>query len=148
MSFDKEAFLNTEVKGAMETTYTPVPEGEWPAYVKDLDMREVNDTPVLDLLWVVIDDRVKEQLGMDEPTVRQSLFLDVNENGTLEFGPNKNVQLGRIREVAGLNDPNKPFNFNMLRGIGPYSIKVIHNASQNDPERKYANVQRVAKLAA
>ena len=51
-SFDKETFMNAEITGAMETVYTPVPEGVWPGYVKDLDLREVNDQPVLDLIWV------------------------------------------------------------------------------------------------
>ena len=146
-SFDKETFMNTEVVGAMETVYTPVPEGEWPGYVKDLDMREVNDSPVIDLTWVIIDDRVKEQLGIDEPTVRQTLFLDVDSNGSLSFGPNKNVQLGRVREVAGLNDPAAPFNFRMLQGIGPFTLKIGHRADKNDPSKVYADVQRISAVA-
>ena len=146
-SFDKETFMNAEVTGAMETVYTPVPEGEWPGYVKDIDLREVNDQPVLDLTWVVIDDRVKEQLGVDEPIVRQTLFLDVDANGVLSFGPNKNVQLGRVREVAGLNNPEQAFNFRMLQGIGPFKLKIGQTVDKKDPTRVYANVQRISAAA-
>lgn len=146
-SFDKDTFLNTEVTGKMETVYTPVPEGEWPGYVKDLDMREVNDQPVLDLIWAIIDDRVKEQLGIDEPTVRQSIFIDVEPNGTLSFGPNKNVQLGRVRDVAGLNAPEQPFTFRMLQGIGPFKLKIGHRPDKRDPSRVYADVQRISPAA-
>ncbi len=146
-TFDKETFMNAEVVGAMETVYTPVPEGEWPGYVKDLDMREVNDSPVIDLVWVIIDDRVKEQLGIDEPTVRQTLFLDVDSNGSLSFGPNKNVQLGRVREVAGLNDPSQPFNFRMLQGIGPFTLKISNNPDKKDSTKVWANVERISAVA-
>ena len=146
-SFDKETFMNAEVTGAMETNYTPVPEGEWQGYVKDLDLREVNDQPVLDLIWAIVDDRVKEQLGIDEPTVRQTLFLDVDANGALQFGPNKNVALGRVREVANLNDPEAAFNFRMLQGIGPFNLKIGHRVDKRDPSRVYADVQRISAAA-
>ncbi len=143
-TFDKETFMNAEVIGAMETVYTPVPEGEWQGYVKEVDPREVNDEPVIDLTWVIIDDRVKEQLGIDEPTVRQTLFLDFDSNGVLSFGPNKNVQLGRVREVAGLNDPAAPFNFRMLQGIGPFTLKIDHRADKKDPSKVYADVKHIS----
>ncbi len=146
-SFDKETFMNAEVVGAMETHYTPVPEGEWQGYVKEVDPREVNDRPVLDLTWVIIDDRVKEQLGIDEPTVRQTLWLDVDSNGAIEFGPNKNIDLGRVREVAGLNDPSQPFNFRMLQGIGPFTLKVGNKPDAKDPTKIYANVLRISPVA-
>ncbi len=146
-TFDKDSFMNAEVTGAMETHYTPCPEGEWQGYVKDLDLREVNDQPVIDLTWAIIDDRVKEELGIDEPTVRQTLWLDVDANGALSFGPNKNVDLGRVRAIAGLNDPATPFNFRMLQGIGPFTLKIGHRPDKNDASKVYADVKRISAVA-
>lgn len=145
--FDKETFMNTEVVGKSATSYTPCPVGEWQGYVKDLVLREVGDSPVLDLIWAIIDDRVKEELGIDEPTVKQTLFLDVDSNGALSFGPNKNVALGRVRDIANLNNPEEAFNFRMLQGIGPFMLKIDHRPDKNDPSRVYADVKRISAVA-
>ena len=40
---------------------------------------------------------------MDEPTARQTIWLDVNEQGGLVFGKNKNVSLGKLRDALGQN---------------------------------------------
>lgn len=125
--FDAEEMMNLTTEGAMETSMTPVPEGEWPAYIKKVDFRqgEKNDRQwvACDLTWAVTDQSVIDQLGIPEPTVRQSLFLDI-ANGLLELGPNKNVQLGRLRAAVGQNGPGE-WGFGMLEGQAAV-VRVEH----------------------
>lgn len=147
--FDKESFLNSTVTGANETKVTPVPEGEYTAMIDDLDIRtgEKDGKPwaSLSIKWYIPDEQLKALLGMEHPTVTDSIFLDM-ENGKLAFGPNKNVRLGRIREAAGQNDPKKPWSFAMLKGAGPVKIKVGSRPATDGSGDSYPTVERVAKV--
>ena len=144
MSFDKETFLNTEVRGKMETTYTPLPIDDYTGYIDDIDGREAGDSRILDVIWAITDEKAKEFLGMDKPTVRQSIFLDYEEDGTLQFGKNKNLQLGKVREAVGQNGDGA-WTPRMLVGAGPCLLKIGHRADKNDPEKRYADVKQVVK---
>lgn len=143
--FDKDTFLSTEVKGANEVKYTPVPVGEYQAFIDDLGADSYEDTPILIVTYALLDEELKKTLGLDKPTVQDRIFLDVDDTGNLLFGPNKNVRLGRTREACGQNDPKKPWNFNMLRGAGPVMIKISHNFHKQTGEGPFARVDRVVK---
>jgi len=39
-SFDPNVFLAQEVKGANEIKFTPIPKGEYKAFIDDIDMDE------------------------------------------------------------------------------------------------------------
>lgn len=144
--FNKEAFLNSTVTGANETKSTYVPKGEYTAYIDDLDVNsgEKDGRPwhSLNLKWYIPDENLKKALGLEHPTVQDSIFLDL-ENGVLAFGTNKNVRLGRIREAVGQNDPKKPWSFSMLKGAGPFKILVGSRPGKDGDE--YPTVERVAK---
>lgn len=151
--FDKDTFLNTEVKGANETKYTPVPVGEHKgAYVDDLgldsykDQNTQEDLPILIVTWTIPNEELKKSLGVEKVTVQDRMFLDVDKNGNVLFGPNKNVKLGKTREAVGQNDPKKPWNFNMLRGAGPCDLKITHNFNKAG-EGPFARVDRVVRSA-
>ena len=149
--FDKDTFLNTSVTGATDSTYTPIPEGEYKAFIDELGLDKYNDAergevPVLILTYALIEvDHLKEELGIAKPTVQDRLFLDV-ENGALAFGPNKNVKLGMVREATGQNDAKKAWNMNLLRGAGPVVLKVTHRYNKAG-EGPFSNVARIAKAA-
>lgn len=156
MSFDPNTFLNTEVSGAMETKYPLIPESQegYRAVVKKVDGRVEKvtkgpnvgkDQPICDVTFVVDDEGVRQQLQMPEPTIRMSLFLDMNAAGQLELGTGKNIQLGRLREALGQNDPNTPWTFSKLVG-GACKIKVKHSPNEKDPSSPFANVSGVAPL--
>jgi hypothetical protein len=104
-NFNADAFMQTEVEGEFETEFTPIPEDEYRALIKDVTAGTTPNkgTPYLEVTWIVDDDGVRELLGLDEPTVRQTIWLDVNESGSLEFGKNKNIGLGRLRDALGQN---------------------------------------------
>jgi len=149
-SFDADTFLSTTVEGEMETHFTPVDEGEYTAMIEDIAAREVTGnqgtTPVLDVMYNVLDEEVKEKMGMDKVIVRQSIFLDVEEDGRLALGqPNKNIKLGKLRDALGQNGSG-PWSFHDLKGAGPLVIKVSQRADKNDPSIVYNDVQRTAAI--
>ena len=121
--FNADTFLEQTVTGAHETKYPVIPAGEYPAISKSIKAREMPNTKepekgpftVVDLVWGIDDAGVKEETGLDSPTCRQSIFLELHE-GLLDMRPKKNIPLGRMREALGLNDPDKPFSFNDLVG--------------------------------
>lgn len=151
MSFDPATLLSMEVSEANATKYISVPAGEWPARIVDFKGRSAKnaetgvETPVIDIFFGITDPKVIETTGMDEPRVRQSLFLDLNPNGGLATGEGKNVKLGKLRDVLGQNKPGQPWRFDMLRG-GIVKVKVSHAPNPKDPENPYVNVDAVSKL--
>lgn len=103
MSFDPNLFIQSTVEGELSTQYIPIPEGEFVGRVNKIEGRLAKESAILDVYWVIDDATVRETTGMEEPTVRQSIFLDITENGTLDLGTGKNVQLGRLRAALGQN---------------------------------------------
>jgi hypothetical protein len=150
MSFDPNSFMQMEVTDANATKYISVPAGEWPARIVDVKGRVVknadgNESPVVDVFYGITDPKVVELTGMDEPRVRQSLFLDMNPSGGLAVGEGKNVKLGKLRDVLGQNQAGVRWNFDMLRG-GIVKVKVSHSPNPKDAENPYVNVDAVSKL--
>lgn len=145
-SFNPETFLNTEATEANATAYTPVPEGEFNAVVKAIKPRVLTDgRAVLDVTWTVDDEAVRQETGMAEPSVRQTLWLDITESGGLDFGKGKNVGLGRLREAVGQNQSGKPWAPGML--IGQVAkVKVGHSIDKRDGVTINADVKAVLPL--
>ena len=140
--FDPNTFMNTSTTDAMETTYTPVPEGEWTGVIKEIKPRAAKEAAMLDVVWGIDDDQVVAAIGMKSPIVRQTVFLDLTETGGLDKGKGKNVQLGKLREAVGQNQNGKPWQPGML--IGQVAkIKVAHRMYEGEPQ---ADVKGVTKL--
>lgn len=150
-TFDPDTFMSAEVTGEMSTKFTPIPEGEYVATIDDIKIRAVkNGGRVLDVSWNIMDDNLKQTMNMEKIVVRQGIFLDVEPNGALSLGPNKNVRLGRLREGLGQNKPGQPWNFRMLKGAGPAKISVSQRSEQKEGESEpviYNDVLKVTPLA-
>ena len=145
-AFNPDTFLNSETSEANATTYVPVPEGEFNASIKDVKPRVLSDgRAVLDLSWIVDDENARNETGMAEPMVRQTLWLDITEAGGLDFGKGKNVGLGRVREALGQNQSGKPWSPGMLIG-GVAKVKVAHSIDKRDNVTIQANVSAVVAL--
>lgn len=147
--FDATTFLDQTVTGAMDTKYPLIPAGEYAGISKSIKARKqpatdptIADYTVLDVVWSIEDAGVKEATQLDNPTCRQSVFLDLNEEGKLDIRPTKNVQLGRLREALGLNQEGVEFSFSMLVGQ-PAIVKIEHSPNKTDPENPYSNVTKV-----
>lgn len=151
-TFDATSFLDQETNSQMDTRFPLIPQGEYPAIVDAIDARQQESTKVpgevwtiLDVTYAIDDAGVREETQLPKPTIRQSIFLDM-EDGKLATGTGKNVNLGRLREALGLNQPGQAFNFRMLVGQACI-VSVKHNPDKNDPEIVYANVNKIAALA-
>lgn len=146
-AFNPDAFLNTEVTEANSTFYTPVPEADdAPGSIKKIAPRVLTDgRVVLDVTWVVDTDEARNETGMAEPMVRQSLWLDVTESGGLDFGKGKNVGLGKLREALGQNQSGKPWQPGMLVG-GSARLKIAHSIDKRDGVTIQADVKAVQPL--
>ena len=145
-SFNPEAFLFTETTSSFETEVVPVPVGEWSAIIKAIKPRALSDgRGVLDVYWIVLDEEVKAELDMAEPMVRQSIWLDLDDNGNLADGKNKNVQLGQLRDAVSQNRKGQPWAPGML--INQMAkVKVSHSIDKRDNKTVQADVTGVTAI--
>lgn len=153
LTFDPSSFLTQETDQQMDTQFILIPAGEYPAMIKKIDARQQqnpNDPSqvwtIIDITYAIDDQGVREETGLPEPSIRQSLFLDLDDSGKLATGKGKNVNLGRLREAVGLNKPGVAFSFDALVGQAVI-VAVSHTPDKKDPEIIYANVKKVAALA-
>jgi len=154
MAFDADKFLNQTISSPMSTSTVPCPEGEYKAFIDDGDRavtfreggtdRNGNDlSPQCIVLFSIMDDVLKTQLGRDKVLVPMNIWLDV-KGDSLDLTEGKNVGLGRLRKALGQNDG--PWSPGMMKGRGPLMVKVGQRSDKNDPTIKYAEVVRVAPL--
>ncbi len=144
-TFDPASFLNTEVEASFETEFTPVPEGDFPAQILDVLPRTVNtkngERVIVGIKWGITDQSVAEATGIEEPSVRQDLWIDMDDNGALATGVNQNIALGNLREVLDQNKEGQAWSFAMLTG-GNATVKVKHRMTDN--QRIMAEISEVS----
>lgn len=152
-TFDPQAFLDQTEKGAIDTSYEPIPEADYQAQIgmeaNDLNVRTgtgANGTwMALDLNWYIDDPALEEELGRKPLRVRQSVFLDLTESGSLDMSKGKNRQLGILREAVGQNQEGKAWSPRQLQGAVA-RITVGHRQNKEDPSIIYDEVRRVGAL--
>jgi hypothetical protein len=146
--FDPVAFQDTQVDSAMDTVLTPAPPGDRQGQIDGISVRQnTNDSgdtyTIMDVKWHILDDESKKVTGLDKPICRQSVFLDLTAEGSLDNGKGKNIQLGRLREAVGQNSKGKKWSPNMLLS----AMALCHiEPDKNDPEN-YSRVTKIAKAA-
>lgn len=144
-TFNPVQFENTEFTDALDTTIVPVPEGDFPAVVKKYEIRTTQKGQViLDVSWTINDPEVTAATGRDENVVRQSLFLDITDHGTLDMSKGKNVQLGRLREAFGQNKPGKPWRFGDI--VGQAALVKVTQRVNDETGEIYNDVKKVAAI--
>lgn len=140
--FNPDTFMTEEQTGELETTYTPIPEGEYTAIIKDVQANTTpNGSPKMEVMWLMDDQEVRDFTGMEEPTCRQTVWLDLDGNGKLALGANKNIGLGKLREALGQND-GSPWSPSMLIGQ-PARVLIRQSPSGKGDGVIYANVVQV-----
>lgn len=163
--FDPDTFMQQTIDTPLETEYVLVPVGEYVATIDDFTSEAVEQiqfdykkgaragTPgvmtKLSLPFVLQDEAVKAELGRDKVTISKQIILDMDDTGGLDFGKNKNVELGRIRAATGQNDPGTPWSIGKLRGAGPVMVKVVHIEFERKDKTKgkRAEIDRVVRIA-
>lgn len=142
-TFDADLFLHTTHEEANETAFLPIPEGEYEALVDNIKVGPLKDWTVLKIQWDILSEELRVEFDQPKVIASQSVFLDLDDNGLLKFGPNANVQLGRLREALGQNT-GQPWSLNDLKGAGPAYIRIIHTPNEKTPDSPHANVNGVA----
>ena len=144
-TFNPDQFLNTETSDATSTSYTPIPEGEYPACVKEIKPRvTTSGKAILDVVWSIddADGAIEAATGMKQATVRQSVFLDLTDSGGLDMGKGKNVQLGKLRDALGQNTPGKSWRPGDL--MGGVALVAVKHRSVDDAI--YTDIKGVTKI--
>jgi len=145
-AFNPDLFEAQVVEDANETNRTPIPAGMYSATIDEYKFEEVDTKAgkrvILRVTWEIYDDELRQSMGRDKITVRQDIWLDV-EGGSLKFGANQNIGLGRLRAALGQNTPGKAWGFHNLSGAGPVNIEIAHRHDKNDETLVYDEVKRV-----
>lgn len=149
--FNAEEFLSSAVGGAMSTETIQCPEGVYKAQLqpigKDNFRRFTSGDATYTTFepsWEILDDDVRAQLDRDRVFVRQSIFLDFDENGALDTSKGKNVDLGRLRAAVGQNE-DAEWSFSMLNDVLA-QVRVKHQKDKNSDTMR-ARVTQVTALA-
>ena len=165
MSFDPNDFMTQTVDAPMETEFKLCPEGEFRAMIDDFDATAIENIEFeykrgpnaglpgemrkFNCPFVIDDDKARQELNRDKVIVTKQMILDVvKDTGALDFGTNKNVELGRVRAAVNQNAPG-PWSIGQLRGAGPCMVQVKHvSYKRNDgTQGKRAEITRVARIS-
>ena len=150
MSFDPAKFAERTYTEANDTKRTPIPAGEYIALIEatKISTWTKKDDPTksglrLDVTWSIDDAGVKALLGRDKVTTIQGIMLDLTEDGEdLDMGKGRNVDLGKLREATGLNNPGQAFAFSQFPG----RLAKIMISHRVDGDTIRADVKSVTKV--
>ncbi len=135
--FDPESFMETKVRGEMSTSIPPIPPGEYLCLVDTIEPKVITskdkgeDFFILEIMAVVDDELAREATGMKEPKARLSVFMDIEDDGSLNMDEGKNTDLGRFREALGQNNADEDWSPAMM--LGASFIGNIINEGTNKP---------------
>jgi len=163
--FNAADFLNETIDAPLETELKLVPEGEYSAMIDDFPNEaveridfEYKKGPLagqpgsmlkLNLPFVINDDRLVRSIGRDTIRVYKQMILDIDPTTKkLDFGVNKNLELGQIRDAVGQNVSGQQWGIGRLRASGPIMVKVVHtNYDRKDGTKgKRAEISRVLPI--
>lgn len=142
---DTKELLNTHFTEEHETRRDPVPQGDYPGEVMTVDIvdredKDGNTMFMLNFSARLEDDDLHEQFGQ-YPLCSGTIFLDLDEDGNFEYGPNKNVKLGQWREALGINSPE----YSVADAIGRRAIfGVKHRQDKEDSSITYDQINTYA----
>lgn len=146
--FSVEDFLATTITDAGSTQATAVPTGEYVAIATKMSLRNVDTKDgarvILELSWDIQDQdgRVKTVTGRDKNFARQSLWLDLTDDGKLDMSKGQNIGLNRVREALGQNKAGVAWRPDQLLNC-PAQVSV---EDQVVGDKTYANVNKVSAL--
>lgn len=165
-TFDAGAFMQSTIDQPMETEYQLAPETTCQAMIDDFDETAIERIEFtygekskkagqrgsmvkFNCPFSIQDAAILAQMGREKVNVEWQLILDVNELGQLDWGKDRNVKLGQLREAVNQNQPG-PWTISNLKGAGPLMIKIVHETfkRKDGSEGKAARVSRVARLVA
>jgi hypothetical protein len=146
--YDPQTFATMTFVGANSTSAEVLPVGEYPATIEkhNITSWQKRDDPSIGGLKVTFTLKashptLEAKLGRTSSFVDYEVMLDLTPEGGLDMGKGKNVKLGKLREAIGLNDPSRPFSFDMT--IGHSLVATVKHEEYKG--NLYAKVSGVAK---
>lgn len=164
MAFDADAFMGQSYDGELDTVIVIPDEGDYRANFSEFtsengfrtfEAKKGNNIgkeyTVFEPPFVLADDprllAIKTARGTDVVIVRsKGVFLDLTDQGALDFSKGKNVDLGRMRDAVGQNQKSG-WKITDLIGQGPVMVRLIHEKDPQDETKKYARISRVIKIS-
>ena len=143
--FNKDLFLNTQVTQSLSTSRPAIPEHESRLCCKSFDIRTPKESVIMDIQWIVDSEEARNATNMDEPTVRQSIFLDLDESGFLDTREGKNIQLGRLRKALNQNNEGQAWSPSMIVG-GVCMGKITQRPNDKDVTSPYNDVEYLTSI--
>lgn len=151
--FDAAAFLDaTTTQESVKRP--PIPAGEYRAVIGELvaepwvSSRDPSKAGMKFNVPLTIDlpADVQAQCMLDSPTltVKDSMMLDVNAAGQLDYAPGRNAKLRKYREATGNNNAGQPFAPRMLQG-NVVTVKIGHREYPEGSGDFFENVEGIAK---
>jgi len=155
MDFNPEELLHSGMNEASSTNIIPVPLGDWEGTLGKPSFRQavikkgerIGDTMTFMDINISFHDNpeVVEECKRPKPSVRHSIILTLSEDGSgISEEEGENVDLGRLREACGMNEPGEDFTPAMLEGQRVV-IAIKHVPDEKDSDIIYANVKAVRK---
>lgn len=149
--FNPEVFLNQQQSKTLDSSFTSIPAGEYEAVVDKVEagVTSKKGAPYLRVHFKLIGDgaeTLKTQYGFRDPKINQMFMLDLDDSGSLEDGPNKNVRLGQLREILDQNRAGQPWAPRNLEGAGPVRIQTGLRADDQNPDVQYAEIKSFARI--
>lgn len=154
MNFNPDDLLNLQLEGANDTKLIQIPADTYIGVIKAMDITEVTQRAdngdevkrqVLRVSIGIDNEAVKEATGMADPRGRWDCFLDLTPNGGLDMGKGKNVNLGKIREAVGMNDPTQPFSMRAMVGRPLQATFELKKDKKSGD--MFSNITKVAALS-
>jgi hypothetical protein len=149
MALDVNQYMNATHQGENATKMTPIPVGEYKSVITDVVLeslpgkKDVTKTYLKCNVTHQLDDAgLREQLKREKVTMTQDFLIDLTASGDIDFGADRNIKLGRLREACGLNDPQTPWSFPMFKGR-VVKVKVGHEMYEGEPRSKVFNTTKL-----
>lgn len=148
---DAKQFMNTKFTGTptLDTKRTPCEPGEFKAVVEEIDLESfpgVKDKTKtylrMNLAFSVLDEALLKKMGREKIMVYDRSLLDLTAGGDLDFGKERNIRLGQLREATGCNKPGDEWSFPGFKGK-IVKVKVFHEMFEGEPQ---ARVRSIATL--
>lgn len=119
MTIDVKQFLNTKFTGgANATVRKAIPIGEWKAVVDDVKLetfpgkKDPTKTYLrCTMFYRILDEKVLQEMGREKVIAVDGWLVDLTEGGDIDFGTDRNIDLGRVREATDCNKPGDEWSF-------------------------------------
>lgn len=164
--FNVDEFLQQDYEEALDTDRTLFPVGDWVGKIteakvkkgaeyKDDETGEIKEgSPRLELTIDLCEEhaeRIRKEFNYDADRpvqFRTNFYLDVEDN-RLEFGPNKNLQLGKIRAALGQNQPGVRWGLRNLKDSSNLiGFTIRHEEWENKVNGRKGTIERVTAWTA